>query len=183
MSQLSTPVSMVANTFNALKGWPRPNALDFVAALDPSVTIALPVGSCVHLNSAGNFVPGVGNAVVMPLFTIPGSTDNDVQNYGGNPATVNGVWVAAEPAGFMSALVAVGAYELSTTNYDIGSAYPPNQPLTSPTTPSGIIAAGMLTAGTLGTNTICGIVSRGVVNNGYGFNALAFWPVFLPPNA
>ena len=43
--------------------------------------------------------------------------------------------------------------------------------------------AGKLDVGTLYTDMIVGIVSRGVVDNGYGHDAVAFWPfpVFPTP--
>ena len=65
-----------------------------------------------------------------------------------------------------------------STNYVTNAQYAPNDHLTS-ATGSGA-SAGKLVAGTLGTDTICGVVSRGVIDNGYGYNALAFWPVYLP---
>jgi hypothetical protein len=46
---------------------------------------------------------------------------------------------------------------------------------------SGSAAPGKLRSGTINTNMIVGIVSRGVVDNGYGKNALAFWPCPIFP--
>jgi len=87
--------------------------------------------------------------------------------------------VPVTPTGQALALVAVGAYELVSTAFVAGS-YPPNTPLTA--NKSGSAAPGKLRSGTLYTNMIVGIVSRGVVDNGYGKNALAFWPCPVFPN-
>ena len=177
---MSAPTQMVAETLNALKGWPRPNAVDFTAKLDPSITDRLPPGSVVHVSSVGTYLPGVGTLNVMPLFIFQSSDDLDVVNEGGDPATDKGVWVAINPTGEIMGLVAIGAYELVTTTYDDTQNYPPNTLLTSPLTAGGSVDAGMLTVGTLGTELICGVTSRGVVDNGYGTDALAFWPGCYP---
>jgi hypothetical protein len=182
---MSAPRQMTASTLNALKGWPRPNALDFEGKFDPSTLAAGRVaeGSVGHLNASGLVVLGVGNLAVMPLFNFQASDDYDVQNDGGDAATDKGVYIAINPTGVVMFLVATGAYELVTTNFDNTITYTPNATLTSPTVATGAVNPGTLTGGTIGTNTICGIVSRGVIDNGYGYDALAFWPVFLPPNA
>lgn len=175
----TAPIQMTALTLNAIKGWPRDMPLDFAAVLDPSIAETLPPGSAVHLNASGNYIPGV-LAGAMTLFTFQGSQDYDVANYGGNPATDKGVWVGVTPTGVIMALVATGAYELVSTNYNTALSYAPNDHLTSPLATGGGINRGTLTKGTLGTDDICGVVSRGVVDNGYGFDAIAFWPVFAP---
>jgi hypothetical protein len=114
----------------------------------------------------------------MPLFMFNGSDDPDVKNEGGDPATEKGVWVPINPTGQAMALVAVGAYELVSTAFAQGH-YDPNDPLTSPLTGAN---AGKLTVGTMHTDMIVGLVSRGVVDNGYGFDAVAFWPFPVFPN-
>lgn len=178
---MAAPRQMTAETLNALKGWPQMNAVDFEAKLDASVEDRLPPGSCVHVSSSKTFLPGVGNVARMPLFTFQASDDPDVKNEGGDPSTDKGAWIGINPTGVMMALVAIGAYELVSTNYDDQVSYAPNDHLTSPTTTAGGVDAGMLTKGTLQTNCIVGVVSRGVVDNGYGEDALAFWPWYFPP--
>ena len=175
---MAAPRSMTANTLNALKGWPQPAAVDFNTefADDLAGTTVL-AGTVVRLNSAGKYALGVGSLSVMPLFLFHNSDDPDVVNEGGDPATEAGVWIAISPTGQATALVAVGAYELVSTRY-VSASYPPNTHLTSPTSGSN---AGKLVAGTPYTDTIVGVVSRGVVDNGYGYQALAFWPYYLPP--
>jgi len=169
---MAAPRQMTANTLNALKGWPNMNAVDYTAALDASVTTVVPAGSVVSLNSSGKFILGVGNLKVMPMFLFANSDDPDIVNDGGDASTVKGVFILIGPTGQSLALVGTGAYELVTTSYVSGS-YLPNAALTSATTGGN---AGKLSAGTMGTNMIVGLVSRGVVDNGYGKNALAFWP-------
>jgi len=179
---MAAPRQMTANSLNALKGWPQMNAVDYHAAFDssiPSVDLPVLAGSVVSLNSSGNYILGVGNSAVMPLFLFNNSDDPDVVNDGGDASTTAGVWVPVTPTGQALALVAVGAYELVSTAFVAGS-YPPNTPLTA--NKSGSAAPGKLRSGTLYTNMIVGIVSRGVVDNGYGKNALAFWPCPVFPN-
>jgi hypothetical protein len=169
---MAAPRQMTANTLNALKGWPQMNAVDYTSSFDASVTSVVPAGSVVSLNSSGKFILGVGNSKVMPMFLFANSDDPDIINDGGDASTVKGVFIPIGPTGQAMALVATGSYELVSTSYVSGS-YPPNTALTSPLTTSN---AGKLVAGTMGTNMIVGLVSRGVVDNGYGKNALAFWP-------
>lgn len=170
-------LQMTANTLNALKGWPSMHAVDFTAALDPGIPAGdLPVlpGHVVSLNPSGNFILGVGDDNVMPMFYFAASDDSDVSNYGGDPSTERGVWVPIAPTGQSVALVAKGAYELVSTAF-VEASYAPNAFLTA--NKSLAAAPGKLRAGTLGTNMIVGQVSRGIVDNGYGHRALAFWPI------
>lgn len=169
---MSAPRQMTANTLNALKGWPQPAAVDYHTEFDEDITTEVLPGSCVHLNSEGKYALGVGTQAVMPLFMFNGSLDPDVVNEGGNAATEKGVWVPINPTGQAMALVAVGAYELVSTAFVDGT-YNPNDPLTSALTGGN---AGKLSVGTLHTDMIVGFVSRGVVDNGYGHDAVAFWP-------
>ena len=169
------PRQMTAHTLNALKGWPSPHALDFAAELSESIAGAnLPVlsGTVVRLNASGKYELGVGTAKVMPLFLFNNSDDPDVQNDGGDAATEKGVWVEVTPSGKAMALVATGAYELTSTEF-VADTYAPNDALTAGTAGA---TAGHLAKGTMYTDMIVGIVSRGEVDNGYGSDALAFWP-------
>lgn len=173
---MAAPRQMTAETLNALKGWPSQTAVDFTAKLAASVTSRVPAGSVVRLNNSLEFELGVGTRTVMPMFTFHASDDPDIVNDGGSAASVKGVFIAIAPTGQMLALVANGAYELVSTNFVAGT-YNPNTLLTSADSGG---TAGQLVAGVLKTNTIVGIVSRGVVDNGYGTNALAFWPWVMP---
>ena len=175
---MAAPRQMTANTLNALKGWPQPAAVDFHTEFDASVEVEVLPGSVVHLNDDGKYELGVGTLPVMPLFMFNGSNDPDVQNEGGDPATEKGVWVAINPTGQAMSLVAIGAYELVSTAFVDGT-YNPNDPLTSDLNGAD---AGKLQVGTLYTDMIVGFVSRGVVDNGYGHDAVAFWPFPVFPN-
>lgn len=174
---------MGLHTLDGLKGWPQPHAVDFTTTFSPNVafTSGLPVysGRVVHLNSAGQYEMGC-SGTQMPLFLFPGSTDPDVQNNGGDPTSLVGVYVAIKPSGEAVSLVAIGAYELLSTEYDNTKSYPPNTLLTAGTSNTDSTSGGVLTTGTLATNCICGVVSRGVMTNQLGQNALAFWPVYIP---
>lgn len=176
---MSAPAQMTAYTLNGLKGWPNMHALDYVAEFDSTVfglvTAALP-GMVVSLNSSGKYILGVGTTNCMPLFLFSGSNDPDVTNAADDPATTKGVYIPIAPTGKAMALVGSGSYELTSTAF-VDASYPPNTPLTaSKTNPN----AGLLKAGTIGTDMIVGIVSQGIVDNGYGYDALAFWtcPIF-----
>lgn len=172
---------MTAKTLNALKGWPQMAAVDFHTEFSAAAQAAGPVdpGSVVHINSDGDYDLGVGQDSVMPLFTFTASDDLDVINDGGgDPATDKGAFVPISPIGQAMALVAVGAYELVSTAFVSGT-YNPNDALTSDKSGAN---AGKLHVGTMYTDMIVGIVSRGIVDNGYGYDAVAFWPFPVFPN-
>jgi hypothetical protein len=173
---MGVPRNMTAYTLNALKGWPQPAAVDFNTEFSSDIVDVVLPGSVVHLNSSGQYELGIGNLKAMPLFMFNGSDDPDVINESPDPATEKGVWVPINPTGQAMALVGIGAYELVSTSFVSGT-YNPNDPLTSDVSGSN---AGLLEVGTWWTDTICGVVSRGVVDNGYGYDAVAFWPVFIP---
>jgi hypothetical protein len=164
-----------------------------------SLKYQLGVGASSFSNSGG------GALQVMPMFNFQASDDPDVTNsypVNTNPAyatmTTNpnsptysvpvaqaGGWVPIQPSGGMMSLVAVGSYELVSTSFYLrtGQTFHVNDHLTATTYPDA--NAGLLQIGTLGTDTICGVVSRstnadGTTDNGYGTEAVAFWPVYLP---
>lgn len=179
---MAAPRQMTAETLNALKGWPQQSAVDFTAKFDSTVLAALArveAGTVVHLSSTLTYLLGCNDNTLnpMPLYTFQASDDPDVANDGGDPATTKDPYVAISPTGNVMALVANGAYELVSTNF-VDAEYAPNDKLTAATGTGA--TAGSLVAGALGTDVICGVVSRGVVDNGFGVDALAFWPVFLP---
>ncbi len=176
---MAAPRQMTSKTLNALKGWPQMAAVDFHTEFDASITDEVLPGSVVHLNADGFYELGVGTLSVMPMFMFSGSEDFDVKNDGGDPATTKGVYVGIGPTGQAMALVAVGAYELTSTAFDPDETYAPNDPLTSPTTTA---SAGLLKPGTMYTDMIVGLVSRGVVDNGYGYDCVAFWPFPVFPS-
>lgn len=188
---MATPTQMFTHTLNPLKGWPSPTALDFTGKLHSAVTIdPLPAGRCVHVDSiqAVTYGPGTSGGTPqfktgvtgtqMGIFLFQGSEDFDVQNGGGT------TWYAIAPKGISSGLVATGAYELETTEFDTAQTYTANQPLraVAADTDASATGGGTLTnqGFTFGTNAYVGVVSRGVYTNAYGQSALAFWPVYSP---
>jgi hypothetical protein len=179
---MGAPRQMTEFTLNALKGWPQPAAVDFHTTYDPSLLAddgVVLAGACCHLSSAGQYLLGVGSKTVMPLFMFNSSDDPDVNNGAPDASTTRGAYVPINPTGQAMSLVGIGAYELVSTAFVAGT-YFPNDHLTSALTGG---TAGQLKKGTLWTDTIVGVVSRGVVDNGYGFDAIAFWPHYLPPDA
>jgi len=180
---MAAPRQMTANTLNAVKGWPQPAAVDFETQLDaavPDADLPLLAGSVVRVNASGKFEVGIGTDDVMPMFTFQNSDDPDVQNDGGDASTEKGVFVPISPTGAMMALVAVGAYELVSTSFKLDDTFAPNAFLTSDK--SGGANPGLLKIGTKYTDMICGVVSRGKVDNGYGHEAVAFWPFPIFPS-
>jgi hypothetical protein len=201
---MPVPSQMFKNTLNPLKGWPSPTALDFVGQLHSAVTISpLPAGRCVHVDSITAITAGYGpgpatgkggvpllkTGVVgtqMGLFTFQGSQDFDVSNPSSSTTNASGTindWFAVAPVGNIMCLVATGAYELETTEFDTAQTYLPNQPLravSADTVATAGTGGGCLTnqGVTVGTNAFVGVVSRGVYTNAYGVSALAFWPVY-----
>ena len=181
---MAAPRQMTANTLNALKGWPSQSAVDFVAKLDSSVTVdPVLAGSVVMLNSSGNFLLGVGTTDAMPMFLFQNSDDPDVANDGGDAGAGGdkGVWIPVAPSGNLMALVATGAYELTTTAIEGATGtFTVNIPLTSASGNGS--TAGKIAAHTWGGgNTIVGVCSRGgYQDNGYGVDSVAFWPYFMP---
>ena len=174
---MAAPTQMTSETLNALKGWPAPAAVDFHSEFAADITTRVAPGTCVHLDADGKYALGVGTNAVFPLFTFQASDAFAVLNDGGDASTDKGVWVGISPTGQVMALPAKGAYELVSTNF-VDADYAPNDHLTSPLTGAN---AGKLTVGTVYTDTIVGIVSRGIVDNGYGYDAVAFWPWYIPP--
>ena len=183
--------------------WPRPTALDFNAALSSNVNInstGLPPqsGMVVH-NTANGFEMGA-NLTQMPIFLWPGYADFDVTNPGVPAGTALGgtttnlpAWVPIRPTGKLAGLVAVGAYELETTEFDTAQTYAINDLLRAVTSNTDVNAgkltnqdasggAGFATSSklTVYTDTAVGVVSRGTYTNSFGKQVLAFWPVYLP---
>ena len=141
MATMTGPILMFEHCLDELKGWPDESALDFDAHLAGPSTTTPPYqgvdvdpvygGACVHVGSDGMFRLGCG-PTDMAIFLLQGSHELDVNNPGGNN------WTQIAPTGKMSGLVATGAYELETTEFDPtvvgpgGNMIVPGQQLTSP---------------------------------------------------
>jgi hypothetical protein len=181
---MSTPVLMTAHTLDTIKNSiTNPHHLDFSAKLDANVTIdPVRAGRVVHLNNVGNFemgLPDVSRACHMPMFLWQNSNDFDVANNG--TPTAAGGWVGTSPTGAMTGLVAVGAYELESTEFDSSlDSCVPGDGITATADNTTAATGGVMKAGVAYDVPLCGVVSRGVKKNCHGASCLYFWPVWLP---
>lgn len=166
---------MTSRGLRPIKGWPDDQAVDLTTQFDASITTRVNSGTTCSLNSSGKAIVGVGNNAVMPMWNFYDSDSPGIEGFSGDVATLRGAVVAVTPVGDSVFLTAKGSFELSTSEF-VGNAaaFPPNTFLTAATSGGD---AGKLVPGVRGTNMIVGQVSRGIVNNGYGYEALAFWPL------
>ena len=180
---MATPRQMFDHTLDAIKGWFHMAALDFTAKLSSNVTIdVVYAGRCVHINSDGEFELGCTGSQ-MPIFLLQNSDDNDVANSGGTK------WYPIGPSGNITGLVAKGAYELETTEFDSANTYAPNEYLRCKSSSNSSTDGGLLTNSGVSTlenggsnpTAIVGVVSRGVRKRQSDRNdVLAFWPIYKP---
>jgi hypothetical protein len=180
---------------DAVKGWFHLAALDKSAKLTSSLltgSTAVPAGRVAHLNSAGEFDLGAGGTE-MPIFLWNGSDHPDVYNSGVSPTTSTTHWTPISPTGVMSGLVATGAYELQTTEYETTGTYALNTVLTADravSTTNGKIVNTTIAASAV---SICGVCSAHVGGdnqttqtagptgtNAHGVSTLTFWPCYIP---
>ena len=189
---MPVPRQMTAHTLEAPKGWPSPHAVDYQAAFDATQLGAISgnvafAGRCVHVANDGEFEFGVTGRQ-MPMFLFQNSDDPDVENPGGDPATVAGAWIAIAPTGKINAFVAAGAYELASTEFDATQTYNPNDVLYAATGTT-LATAGVLTNQGIGgafwpAVAGVGVVSRGRSStsaaNSHGVAEVHFWPQYLP---
>lgn len=167
---------------NPVKGWPHQAALDYHAKAASGVTIR--AGMACSLNAAGELVPGVVRHR-MGMFAFTSGNEFDVStNYGGQ-------WHVQIPQGNLLCLVATGAYELQTTEFDSAQTYNINDPLRAESTGAnagkltnaGVVLASQTNTPATSSTAVVGIVSRPVARNAYGKNVLSFWPVWYPGRA
>lgn len=178
---------MFDHTLDAVKGWFHMAALDFTAKLSASETYAAYAfaGRVVYLDSSGEFRLGCsGNQ--MPIFLLQNNADSDVTNSGGS------LWYPIGPDGNLTGLVAKGAYELETTEFDTAQTYNPNDYLKADNTAA--ITKGKLTnqgittlenstslSGSTNPTAVVGVVSRAKRKRQSDRNyVLSFWPVYKP---
>lgn len=184
---MAAPSQMFESFLDPIKGWFSPECLHYVAKKAAAVTFDIPAGRCVSLNSSGEFITGIATKQ-MGMFLFQGSDALDVTNPSGTTAKGTFVSQAILPNGSMMALVAKGAYELSTTEYDRANTYAVNDYLTGIVANTTAATGGLLTnknpidAGALvaGTHAICGCVSKVGTTNEYGIPTIEFWPVYMP---
>lgn len=181
-----------------------------VTAATPSFSVA--TGPPIPAFEMGANSANTNNTYHVPCFLTTGQADFTVSNPGvpagvalGGDSTHVPAWYPVIPAGFAHALVAFGAFELETTEYDTSKTYYPNQPLRAVTSNTDANAGKLtnvnaatnqtFTGANAGTNsglivvstgasatsdTVVGWVSRGTYTNGYNKSVLAFWPDFVP---
>ena len=160
------PAQMFDHELNPTKGWPSPYAVD--KALPPATGVtAINAGTGVSIDpTTGNLVLGFSTAGAMAMWAFQGQNDFDVNGDVGNIISGN-----------INCLVAIGSYELETTEY-IGTSFPPQTPLTLDASTGKVEAAG---GGITGTADVCGVVSNlGPILNAYGKNVVRFWPCYCP---
>lgn len=190
---MASPRQVYTHKLDAIKGYYEMYAVDYQAPLSSNVTFA-PVfaGRVVHLNSIQQFEMGcVGDE--MPMYLLKNSDNPDVGagNPGGSPVnTTTGGWVPIFPSGVMNALVAVGAYELESTEFDPAQTYLTNQPLRAQALNSDSVNGGLLTnqgvvkaesSTPQSATAIVGIVSRPPYQRQSDRpNMIGFWPIYKP---
>jgi len=163
---------MYDHELNPIKGWPSPYAVDHRVQAN-SASEGIVAGMVVHKDpTTGKAVRGLTvNSTEMPLFVFQGQDEFDVNGDVGNII-----------AGWMNTLVAIGSYELETTEFVSPDTYNINDPLTSPVHSVSATNKGKVMKTTrTSTATICGIVSEtGPMTNDFGKQVIRFWPVFIP---
>lgn len=175
---------MWQHSLDAVKGWFDMSSLDFCAKMSSSVTITAYAGRVVHLNDDGEFEMGC-TGDQMAIFLLWNSNQPSVSN-----ASANNHWFPIGPTGTNTGLVATGAYELETTEYDTDQTYLPNQPLRAVASNTNQTTGGRLTnqgvvrrasATPQLATAICGIVSREPrKRQSDREEVLSFWPVYEP---
>tara|TARA_Y100001938_G_scaffold120883_1_gene168024 strand:- start:14015 stop:14578 length:564 start_codon:yes stop_codon:yes gene_type:complete len=184
---MANPSQMFDHTLDAVKGWFHEAALDNSAKLSSNVTIdPFEAGRVVHLNSSGEYETGI-SGTSMAIFLLNSSDDPDVANPGGD------YWQAIAPTGKLSGLVATGAYELESSEFDSSGTYNPGNLLCADVANTTAASGGILDSrddsdaaltvpwASGGTDqAICGVVSGGKVENSHGVDVVRFWPVYLP---
>jgi hypothetical protein len=161
-----TPAQMFDHELNATKGWPSPYAVDKQVERDSGVS-GVNAGMCLYIDATSGKAKRGTIMGAMGLFAFQNENDFDVNGDVGNIISNH-----------INTLVAVGAYELESTEFT-GTGFNPNVPITSPT---GGVNDGLLQATTLtGTTNIVGVVSdAGPLTNEYRKEVVRFWPVYLP---
>lgn len=198
---MAAPRQMTAHTLEAPHGWPSQAAVEYSAPFDATQLSSVSgnvafAGRCVHVAADGEYEFGVTGRQ-MPIFLYQNSDDPDVSNDGGNPATDPHVWVGAVRK-HISGLVAAGAYELATTEFDTSLTYGVNDLLYAATGTTlatcGVLTNAGISSAVWPAVAAVGVVSRGRtptavnaaqqypagVKNAHKVHELFFWPQYLP---
>lgn len=188
------PSQMFEHMLDPVRGFNTDlNHLDCIGRLHSAVTFDVPAGRVVHVASLDSakkpqFKTGV-HARSPAIFLFNGSTHFDVSNPGTSPGGIFGHRAIA-PAGWMSGLVALGGFELRTTEFDTDLTYTTGELLTAYNNDTDADVGGVLTNARSGggvvrqyTEAVCGIVSTGKETDHNGVNTLTFWTCWLPAAA
>lgn len=178
------PRQMYAKALDPIKGWKNMGNLSYSAKLSSNVSID-PVfqGRVVHLNASGEWEMGCTGHQMAGFLFGASSDDPDVE------ATSSDDDRQVFPVGVMTALMATGSWELSSTEFDEDQDYAPNDGLRAVASNSNSTTGGRLTNASVVwaasatpqlATAVVGIVSAGVVQNSHKKNALRFWTVFCP---
>lgn len=165
-----TPGQMFDHELNPRKGWPSPYAVDYAAEYASGETTYAFAGRVASLDANGKFELGLASTHAMAIFLFQNYTDFDVRSDVGNISGERG-----------SGLVAIGAYELQSTEF-VADSYAPNDLLTVDDGSVTAADVGKLKKGTLGVDAIVGVVSSGQSDSEHNADIkfLAFWPVYQP---
>lgn len=180
----NTVRQMFDHVLEPVRGWFHDMALEMTAVIDDAVTFSpVPRGRVAYLNSSGKFQMGAPSRKV-PMFLMKNSDDADVfsDNDPSHGIHANGPQV-------MTALVALGHFQISTTEYDSNQSYAINDFLVAQQSDVSSTTGGVLTnSGVVaGQSNIVGIVAMdpdkktAVATNKHGANALNLWTWYLPP--
>jgi len=124
IGNMSKPAQMFDHDLNATKGWPSPYAVDKAAEMVLEEGQIAYRGQVASLNASAKLQLGLACAA-MPIFLLNNSYDFDVA---GDDYSLVGRGTGLPN---MSGVVAIGAYELESTEYDSNETYHPNDSLTA----------------------------------------------------
>jgi len=167
------PKQMFDHRLNPLKGWPSPYALDKAKEVGQATEEqGILAGMVIHIDAVtGKFKRGLpGNQV--PIFAWNDFLAFDTQGADDGNISLNGNMKG------LSGLVALGAYELQTTEFVSGNHYHPNTALTVQNAAGADL--GKVMPGHYYVDTVVGIVSDGKSTNVQGKEVVSFWSYFLP---
>jgi len=171
---------MYLHELNPVKGWWDEHALDKAAVVVLGQDEVVQKGQVMTLAATRKFQLGLAcNA--MPVFAFNTSTDQDaVMEAGSMVGPSNGGAAYDDDVASMTGLVAIGGYELESTEFDDAetASLVPNAFLTAGL--PGAADAGVLKLGTPFTDTICGVCSDGYLVNEAKVGVIRFWGYFLP---
>ena len=192
---MSTPAPFYfQHHYNPVKGWPTQNPVDCDALLSSNVTGNVYSGRIVHKNGSGQFELGA-ISTQMPIMLIPSGNDPDVTNPSPGGGTQPNDWYAVNPSGKMSGLVAIGGFEVETSEFDTsdtGITYndllhaPVEAQFSGSTANAGMLykhrnwPGGSTAAIVLNTDNICGVVSHPATTNAMQVTTIGLWLWYFP---